>query len=189
MSRDRVLRQRAGRRRPHSGASHRRDGVTLGLHQPRPRPVFGGVLHRAAPGMLPSAVRRTAGLTGDSAEMRRRAGARFDCRGRSGRGPLRRRAGRGRRGRLGNAANTRCSTTATVGAVAQEDGGFTAELRSAKAALEADPVPRTSPTCRARSAARAAGCRRRGTLTARSWSSARSRGQPRAASTARRPNC
>lgn len=36
-----------------------------------------------------------------------------------------------------------------IGQVAQEGAGFTAELRSAKAALEADPVPRTSPTCRA----------------------------------------
>ena len=36
-----------------------------------------------------------------------------------------------------------------IGAVSQEAGGFSAELLSAKAALSADPIPRTSPTCRA----------------------------------------
>ncbi|RYE96204.1 MAG: DUF2163 domain-containing protein, partial [Oxalobacteraceae bacterium] len=36
-----------------------------------------------------------------------------------------------------------------VGAVSEEAGGFSAELRSAKAVLELDPIPRTSPTCRA----------------------------------------
>ena len=48
---------------------HRKDGVTLGFTSHDRDLAFGGVLHRAAPGMLPSAVRRTAGLTGDSAEM------------------------------------------------------------------------------------------------------------------------
>jgi uncharacterized phage protein (TIGR02218 family) len=37
----------------------------------------------------------------------------------------------------------------TIGGVTEEDGRFTAELISDKAALLADPVPRTSPTCRA----------------------------------------
>jgi uncharacterized phage protein (TIGR02218 family) len=36
-----------------------------------------------------------------------------------------------------------------IGAVSEEAGSFSAELRSAKAGLEIDTVPRTSPTCRA----------------------------------------
>lgn len=36
-----------------------------------------------------------------------------------------------------------------IGAIGEEAAGFSAELLSAKAALEIDPVPRTSPTCRA----------------------------------------
>ena len=127
---------------------HRKDGVTLGFTSHDRDLFFGGVLHRAAPGMLPSAVRRTAGLTGDSAEM---AGAlahdsiteadlamgRYD----------------GARIEVGavdwESLENAVLYNGTVGSVGQEDGGFTAELRSAKAALEADPVPRTSPTCRA----------------------------------------
>jgi uncharacterized phage protein (TIGR02218 family) len=47
---------------------------------------------------------------------------------------------------------TRVRTTVwvgTIGAVSQEDGGFTAELASRKAELLQSPVPRTSPACRA----------------------------------------
>ena len=36
-----------------------------------------------------------------------------------------------------------------VGTISQEAGTFTAELLSAKTALKADPIPYTSPTCRA----------------------------------------
>jgi len=128
---------------------HRKDGVTQGFTSHDRDLFFDGVLHRAAPGMLPRAVRRTAGLTGDSAEM---AGAlahdsiaeadlaigRYD----------------GARIAVGavdwESRENAVLYNGTVGSVGQEDGGFTAELRSAKAALEADPVPRTSPTCRAR---------------------------------------
>lgn len=128
---------------------HRTDGVTLGFTTHDRDLTFGGVRHRAAPGMLPSAIRRTAGLSGDSAEMqgalahdsisaRDLALGRFD----------------GARVEVG-AVDWESGAHAvlyngTVGTVAQEDGGFTADLRSAKAALEGDPVPRTSPTCRAR---------------------------------------
>jgi uncharacterized phage protein (TIGR02218 family) len=128
---------------------HRKDGVTLGFTSHDRDLAFGGVLHRAAPGMLPSAVRRTAGLTGDSAEMQGAlahdsiaeadlAAGRFD----------------GARVEVGavdwESREHAVLYNGTVGSVAQEDGGFTAELRSAKAALETDPIPRTSPTCRAR---------------------------------------
>ena len=127
---------------------HRKDGVTLGFTSHDRDLAFGGVLHRAAPGMVPSAVRRTAGLTGDSAEMQGAlahdsiaeadlAAGRFD----------------GARVEVGavdwETREHAVLFNGTVGAVSQEDSGFTAELRSAKAMLEADPVPRTSPTCRA----------------------------------------
>lgn len=128
---------------------HRPDGVTLGFTSHDRDLYFGGVRHRAAPGVLPSAVRRTAGLTGDSAEMQGAlahdsiaetdlATGRFD----------------GARVEVGavdwETREHAVLYNGTVGGVAREDGGFTAELRSAKAALEADTVPRTSPTCRAR---------------------------------------
>ncbi|GGE01967.1 phage protein [Tsuneonella deserti] len=128
---------------------HRRDGVTLGFTSHDRDLFFGGVLHRAAPGVLPSAVRRSAGITGDSAEMHGAlahdsiaeddlASGRFD----------------GARVEVGAVDWESCENAAlysgTIGSVAREDGAFSAELRSAKAALEDDPVPRTSPTCRAR---------------------------------------
>ncbi|MGX7951411.1 DUF2163 domain-containing protein [Tsuneonella sp. HG249] len=127
---------------------HRKDGVTLGFTGHDRDLAFGGVVHRAAPGMLPSAIRRTAALTGDSAEMQGAlahdsvraddlAAGRFD----------------GARVEVG-AVDWETGAHATfyngeIGNLTQESGGFTAELRSAKAALEIDPVPRTSPTCRA----------------------------------------
>jgi uncharacterized phage protein (TIGR02218 family) len=37
-----------------------------------------------------------------------------------------------------------------IGAISEEAAGFSAALLSAKAQLDIDPVPRTSPTCRAR---------------------------------------
>src|SRR5690606_20808313 len=119
---------------------HRRDGVTLGFTSHDRDLWFDGVLHRAAPGMLPSAIRRTSGLTGDSAEVEGAlthdalseedlANARFD----------------GARIAIG-AVDWRTLDRAVlyrgeIGAIGEEDGKFTAELRSAKAALEADPVP------------------------------------------------
>src|SRR5690349_18964728 len=47
---------------------YRTDGVTQGFTTHDRDLRFGGVLHRAAPGMLPSAIRRTADLSADSAE-------------------------------------------------------------------------------------------------------------------------
>jgi len=126
----------------------RRDGVTLGFTSHDRNLWFDGLLHRAAPGMLPSAIRRTSGLSGDSAEVEGvlahdalsaedLANGRFD----------------GAQIAIG-AVDWRTLEWATlyrgkVGAIGEQDGKFTAELRSAKTMLEADPVPRTSPTCRA----------------------------------------
>jgi uncharacterized phage protein (TIGR02218 family) len=126
----------------------RADGVALGFTSHDKDLWFGGVLHRAAPGMLPSAIRRSSGLSGDSAEVEGAlthdalsaddlANGRFD----------------GARIAIG-AVDWETLEHAglfrgEVGAIGEEGGKFSAELRSAKALLEADPVPRTSPTCRA----------------------------------------
>lgn len=127
---------------------HRRDGVALGFTSHDRDLRFGGILHRAAPGILPSAIRRTAGLDGDSAEMQGAlshdsisehdlAAGRFD----------------GARVEVGavdwESGEHAILYNGSIGEIAQEGAGFTAELRSAKALLDADPVPRTSPTCRA----------------------------------------
>lgn len=126
----------------------RTDGVTLGFIGHDRDLRFGGILHRAAPGILPASLRKTDRIDGDSAEMQ---------------GPL------GHwsidsddlaQGRFDNAQvqmgavdwetlDTATLFHGTLGAVSQDDGTFVAELQSAKAALDIDTVPRTSPTCRA----------------------------------------
>ncbi len=129
----------------------RRDGVTLGFTTHDRDLWFDGILHRAAPGMVPSSIRRTSGFADDGVEVEgalsheaisaaemqagRFEGARIvigalDWENESGDAAVL------YRGRI-------------VGLV-EEDGGFVAQLQSAKADLARDPVPRTSPGCRAR---------------------------------------
>lgn len=126
----------------------RKDGVTLGFTSHDRDIAFGGIRYRAAPGMVPSAIRRTAGLERDAVEVE---------------GVLAHDAISAEdleRGRYADARvaigvvdwETREHATlfhGRLGNVAQEDGRFEAELRSAKSDLEIDVVPRTSPTCRA----------------------------------------
>jgi len=127
----------------------RRDGITLGLTSHDRDLWFEGVLHRAAPGMVPSAIRRTADLSPDSAEVQGAlthdsipaadlASGRFD----------------GAVVEIGvvdwETLDRAVLYRGEIGAVSEQSGSFSAELRSAKADLEADLVPRTSPTCRAR---------------------------------------
>ncbi len=127
----------------------RRDGVTLGFTSHDRDLWFDGLLHHAAPGMLPSAIRRHARLEADSVEMEGAlthdaisvadlAAGRFD----------------GAKIAVGTvdweSLDFAVLYRGELGGTSQEGAGFSAELRSAKAALEADPVPRTSPTCRAR---------------------------------------
>ena len=128
---------------------YRRDGMTLGLTSHDRDLWFDGIVHRAVPGMLPSAVRRGADLAPDSAEVEGAlthdsisatdlAAGRFD----------------GARVEIGvvdwDTLERAVLYRGEIGEVSTEAGRYAAELRSAKTALEVDLVPRTSPTCRAR---------------------------------------
>lgn len=127
---------------------HRRDGVTLGFTSHDRDLSFDGLLHRAAPGMLPSALRRTVDFSPDSAEVQGAlshesiaaedlAAGRFD-------------EAKVEIGAVDWETLDRATLyNGAIGRVAQDGGRFAADLRSAKAALEEDFVPRTSPTCRA----------------------------------------
>jgi uncharacterized phage protein (TIGR02218 family) len=126
----------------------RRDGVTLGFTAHDRDLWFEGVLHRAAPGMVPSAIRRSAGLDDDSAEV---AGALTHDAVRDE--DLAAGCYDGARVRVGlidwESGEHETIWSGTLGAVTEEDDRFTAELTSRKAELLANPVPRTSPGCRA----------------------------------------
>ncbi|HMT47334.1 MAG: hypothetical protein RL702_688 [Pseudomonadota bacterium] len=126
----------------------RRDGVTLGFTSHDRDLWFEGVLHRAAPGMVPSAIRRSADFEPDSAEVEGAlshaaisaddlANGRYD----------------GAAVMIGvvdwESLERHAIYRGTIGTVAEEAGGFTAALVSRKAELARDPVPRTSPSCRA----------------------------------------
>jgi uncharacterized phage protein (TIGR02218 family) len=127
----------------------RRDGVTLGFTTHDLDLWFDGVVHSATPGMVPSAIRRSAGFEPDSAEVEGAlshdsisaadlsAGC-FD----------------GARVLVGLAdwetGERQLLSRGTIGSVMEESDKFTAELESRKSELARDPVPRTSPSCRAR---------------------------------------
>lgn len=127
----------------------RLDGVTLGFTSHDRDLEFDGLRYRAAPGMLPSAIRRTAGLDSDSAEVQGAlshdairaddlSAGRFDF-------------ARVEIGLVDWGNLERLSLySGEIGAISSDGSSFEAELRSAKADLERDTVPRTSPTCRAR---------------------------------------
>ncbi|MBX7481464.1 DUF2163 domain-containing protein [Qipengyuania qiaonensis] len=128
---------------------YRRDGVTLGFTTHNRDLWFGGILHRAAPGMLPSAIRLTAGFEDDPGDVEGAlshasvtaadlASGRFD----------------GARIASGvvdwdTLENALLYIGSIVG-VGYEAAGFRAELASAKARLAHDPIPLTGPSCRAR---------------------------------------
>src|SRR5690606_24601440 len=127
-------------------ASH---GLALGFTVHDRDPLFVRLLlRRAAPGMLTSAIRRNSSLDADSAEM---SGAlTHDA---STEADLE--AGRYARASIAvgivdwETLEHDTLYRGEIGMLAQEAGSFTAELRSAKAVLGEDHVPRTSPTCRA----------------------------------------
>jgi uncharacterized phage protein (TIGR02218 family) len=126
----------------------RRDGVTQGFTTHDRDLWFDGVLHRSAPGMVPSAIRRSSDFEPDSAEVQGAlshdsiaatdlAMGRFD----------------GARVLIGlvdwESLDRHVLYRGAIGMVTEEAGSFTAALESRKAELSRDPVPRTSPSCRA----------------------------------------
>ena len=120
----------------------RTDGVTLGFTTHDADLWFDGVLHLATPGMVPSAIRRSASFNADSAEVE---------------------------GAISHDAIDGCDLAigrydqamvviglvdwqslehqpiygGRIGAVTEQAHGFAAELQSRKADLDIDPVPRT----------------------------------------------
>ncbi len=126
----------------------RRDGVTLGFTTHDRDLWFDGLSHRATPGMVPSAIRRSADFEPDSAEVQGAlshdsisaedlALGRFD----------------GARVLIGlvdwEDLQSQILYRGAIGTVAEEAGSFTATLQSRKAELQRDPMPRTGPSCRA----------------------------------------
>jgi uncharacterized phage protein (TIGR02218 family) len=126
----------------------RTDGVTLGFTTHDADLWFDGVLFRASPGMLPASIRRSTGFDADSAEVDGAitsqditqddlVAGRYD----------------GARVVVGlvdwETLETAAIYSGTIGTITEDAGGFTAELQSRKADLGRDPVPRTSPCCRA----------------------------------------
>lgn len=127
---------------------YRRDGAALAFTSHDRNLTFGGMTHFAAPGMIPAAIRLTAELANDSAEVQ---------------GALNHdsiREGELAAGLFDEAAieigavdwtslEHHTLYTGQIGRIEDDRSQFSAELRSAKSLLEQDFVPRTSPTCRA----------------------------------------
>lgn len=128
---------------------YRLDGVALGFTTHDRDLWFGGLLHRAAPGLTPSAIRRTSGFADEGADVE--GALAHDCITESDLA-----AGRYDGAEIAIGAvdwetlEHAVFFAGTIEGVGREGNSFTAELASAKAALAADPVPRSSPTCRAR---------------------------------------
>ena len=127
----------------------RRDGVTIGLTDHDCDLTIDGLVHRAAPGMTPSAIQRSDGLEAETMDV---TGA-LTSAAISGGDLL---AGRwdGARVRVfavdWTGAEGRVDLgEGTIGAVETKDGGFSAELRGASAALDRPVAEETSPECRA----------------------------------------
>ncbi|MEG3176616.1 DUF2163 domain-containing protein [Sphingomonas sp. RB3P16] len=128
----------------------RRDGVTIGLTDHDRDLVVGGLVHRAAPGMTPSAIKRSAGLDADTMDI---SGALSSA----AIGETDLLAGRwdGAQVRLfavdwsGRDPAQVALGAGTIGAIETHAGGFTAELRGGSAALDRPVVEATSPECRA----------------------------------------
>lgn len=126
----------------------RSDGLALGFTSHDRTLTFDGMTHRAAPGMVPAAIRTTSDLGEDSAGVE---------------GALSHDSIRGEdlaAGLFDHAAievgivdwetlHASALYSGTLGQIEDDGRTFVAQLRSAKAILERDLVPRTSPTCRA----------------------------------------
>ena len=127
----------------------RGDGVTIGLTTHDRDLTVDGLVHRAAPGMTPSAIERSSGLEADTMDV----GAALSS---AAIGEADLLAGRwdGARVRLFAVDWETGATIAElgegrIGAVELGDDGFTAELAGASAALARPVVEETSAECRA----------------------------------------
>ena len=124
------------------------DGVTLGFVTHDADLWFNGILHSASPGMTPSAIKRSSDFGDDSADVEGAISAAsisdWDLT-----------AGRydGAQVIVGlvdwETLETQPVYSGTIGEVSQQDIGFSAALQSSKTDLLIDPVPNTSPNCRA----------------------------------------
>lgn len=135
---------------------YRRDGAALAFTSHDRDLIFGGITHRAAPGMVPAAIRMTTELSNDSAEAQ---------------GALHHDSIRAEdlaAGLFDEAAidigavdwetlDHHVLYCGQIGRIEDGEGQFSAELQSAKSLLERDLVPRTSPTCRAEFCGRGCG--------------------------------
>lgn len=135
---------------------YRRDGAALAFTSHDRDLTFGGITHRAAPGMVPAAIRMTAELSNDNAEAQ---------------GALHHDSIRAEdlaAGLFDEAAiaigavdwktlDHHIVYSGQIGRIEDGEGQFSAELQSAKSLLERDLVPRTSPTCRAEFCGRGCG--------------------------------
>ena len=128
----------------------RRDGITLGLTSHDRDLVIDGLIYRAAPGMIPSAIERQdsldpgnvdllGALTSDAITQDDLAAGRWDG------AVLRVEAVNW----LAPQADRLFLIRGELGMVETGEGRFTAELRGPAALLEAPVVEETSPTCRA----------------------------------------
>lgn len=126
----------------------RRDGIALGFTAHDRDLWFGGIRHQAGPGITPSAIRRSADLQPDSAEVEGALG--HDALS-AGDLALGRFDGAGVQIGLVDWETLENHTLyrGTMTSISEESGRFTAVLQSAKAGFWADTLPRTSPTCRA----------------------------------------
>lgn len=127
---------------------YRRDGVTLGFTAHNRDLVFGGIRHRAAPGMVPSAIRLSMDFGDDEASVE---GALSH--GAIGEDELAAGAFDGATVETGVVDWTTLENTllysGTIAAISRDGPTFSAELQSRKAAFARDPIPRTGPSCRA----------------------------------------
>lgn len=127
---------------------YRKDGVTLGLTSHDRALYFSGIMHLAAPGIAPAAIRKTVGLSEESAEV---SGALSDS------SISQRDLSAG----LFDDATIEIGAvdwetlshavfySGVIGDVTEGPQEFSADLQSAKVALQKDLVAYTSPTCRA----------------------------------------
>ncbi|XUU61654.1 DUF2163 domain-containing protein [Erythrobacter sp. HA6-11] len=127
---------------------YRCDGFTLGLTSHDKALYFAGITHRAAPGIVPSAIRKTIGLEEESAEVQ---------------GALSHQSINEKDLSAGlydgawieigavnwESLNHTVLYAGAIGEVREETQSFAANLSSAKRKLERDLVAYTSPTCRA----------------------------------------